>query len=481
MARLLEQRADVRKDIDTLTATVEERAAVPGGDTHLTEPEAAVMERADKLAQDLDAQIQSLAVREEREAKAAALALKVMESAGADPKLEQRVGDQKLEQRSGGAQVRTEPTVYGERSKNSWVLDTLLNAQGLSGFGGLNTYTNRDEAAERLQRYRKEMEVEEREVPLHSTLLQRDNITTDFASLVPPQFLLTEYAALLRAGRPTANLVGGMGLPGIGMVLTIPRATAGTTVSTQATQGTNPTTTNMTVTDLSIPVNGFTGRAVLSRQAVERGGVDLDRITFQDLAADAARYMDQQVLFGSGASGNALGMINTGGIVSVAITATTGLDLIKAIANATQSINTQRFLPPDVIVMHPRRWGALTIAVDTTNRPLITVESDHLNVFGQGQADLVQQTVGTVLGIPVVTDPNLRTNLGAGTNQDEVLVFRRGDSYLWENGVREFVFEQPVGPAQIQLAVYGNHAFTAGRYPTAVAYISGVGLVPPTF
>ena len=476
MTRLLNDRADVRKDIDALTATVEERAAADG-DTHLTEVEEGVMKRADELAADLDAQIQALAVREEREAKAAALALKVLEAAG-DPKagLEQRV------QPAGGARIKSEPIVYNERSRNSWVLDTLLNTRGLVGWGGLNTATTQDEAADRLQRYAKELEVEQRaEVPLHSTLLQRDNTTTDFASLVPPQFLLAEYAALLRAGRPAANLVAGMGLPGIGMTLTIPRATAGTTVSTQATQGTNPTTTNMTVADLTIPVNSFTGRAVLSRQAVERGGVDLDRLTFADLAADAARYMDQQVLFGSGASGNATGMATTGSILTVSLTATTGLDLIKAVANALQQINTQRFLPGDVIVMHPRRWGALTIAVDTTNRPLVTVESGQLNVFGQGGADLVQQTVGTLLGVPVVTDPNIRTNLGAGTNQDEVFVIRRGDSYLWENGVREFVFEQPVGPAQIQLAVYGNHAFTAGRYPTAVAYISGTGLVPPTF
>lgn len=476
MARLLEQRADVRKDIDNLTQTVEERAAT-GGDTHLTDVETEVMKRADELAVDLDAQIEALQVREEREAKAATLALKVLQATG-DPKV---TGEQRVAA-TGGGRVKSEPTTYNERSRNSWVLDTLLCTRGLVGWGGLNTTTNIDDARDRLARYAKEAETEERaDLPLNGTLLNRDNVTADFASLVPPQFLLAEYAALLRAGRPTANLVAGMGLPGVGMTLTIPRATAGTTVSTQATQTTLPTTTNMTVTDLTIPVNSFQGRAVLSRQAVERGGVDLDRLTFQDLAADAARYMDQQVLFGSGASNNATGLAITGSIISVSITATTGLDLIKAIANAIQSINTQRFLPPDVIVMHPRRWGALTIAVDTTNRPLVTVTPGQMNVFGSGSADVVQETVGNILGLPVVTDPNIRTNLGAGTNQDEVFVMRRGDSYLWENGVREFVFEQPVGPSQIQLAVYGNHAFTAGRYPTSVAYISGTGLVPPTF
>lgn len=472
LERLTTQRSELTTEIKNLETQVEERAA-GGGDDHLTDAEQKTMTDGDALAAELDERIASMTAREEREAAAGALATRIAGLQG----LEQR-GDRP----TGGAKIKSEPLTYNERGRNSWVLDNLLLARNLSGMGGLNTSATREDAAERLQRYGKEFEVEQREAPpFNSTLLERDNVTGDFASLVPPQYLLGEYAALLRAGRPTANLVAGMGLPGTGMTMAIPRATAGTTVSTQATQGTNPTTTNMAVSDLTIPVNSFTGRAVLSRQSVERGGVDLDRLTFADLAADAARYMDQQVLYGSGASGNATGLAITGGIIAVAITATTGLDLIKAVANALQSINTQRLLPGDVILMHPRRWGAMTIAVDTTNRPLITVESGHLNVFGQGGADLVQETVGTLLGVPVVTDPNLRTNLGAGTNQDEVFVIRRGDSYLWENGVREFVFEQPVGPAQIQLAVYGNHAFTCGRYPTSVAYISGAGLVPPTF
>lgn len=473
LQRLLAQRSELSTNLANLTTIVEERAA-GGGDDHLTEAEAKNMADSEALAKDLDERIAHLTALEQREAAAAAIAVAAVPSQGVEQRATAPI--------TGGARVRNEPTVYNERSENSWVLDSLLQARGLMGFGGLNIDTNAQDAASRLQRYTRESEVDERAaLPLHNTLLERDNTTTDFASLVPPQFLLNEYAALLRAGRPTANLVAGRGLPGRGMTLTIPRATAGTTVSTQATQGTNPTTTNMAVGDLSIPINSFVGRAVLSRQAVERGGVDLDRLTFADLAADAARYIDQQVLFGSGASGNATGMAVTGSILTVALTATTGMDLIKAIANAVQQINTQRFLPGDVIVMHPRRWGALTIAVDSSNRPLVTVEAGAMNVFGQGSADLVQQTVGTLLGIPVVTDPNLRTNLGAGTNQDEVFVIRRGDSYLWENGIREFVFEQPVGPAQVQLAVYGNHAFTSGRYPTSVAYISGAGLVPPTF
>ena len=474
LQRLIAQRQEVADRIATMDTEVEQRIAAAEDDTerHVTEDERAELRQLDERAEELDGEIARIEAREAREAAAAEVALRVVPDAG-------------VEQRAGGARVTSEPTVYGPNSRASWVLDQFLiqqRTQSFDGFGGLNLATTAEDAMQRLDRYRQELVVEQRSAPVWSSMVEvRDATTTSYAGLVPPQYLLNEYAALLRAGRPTANVAQGMGMPDTGMSLIIPRATAGTTVSTQATQNTAPTTTDMTVTDLTVPINSFQGRAVLSRQAMQRGGVDLDRLTFADLAADAARYLDQQVLFGSGAGGNATGIVITAGIIAIAQTATTGLDSLKAIANAIQSINTQRFLPPDVIIMHPRRWGFLTIAVDTANRPLVTVEAGSLNIFGQGEAAATQQVVGSIQGIPVITDPNVRVNQGAGTNQDEIIVGRRGDWYLWENAIQQFTFEQPAGPASVQLALYGNHAFTAARYPTGTALISGAGLVPPTF
>lgn len=459
LARLVADRAEVSKAITGLVGNVEERAASEGDD-RLTEAEQANMVELERQASDLDARIQALAAIEKREADAAALALTI----GGTATVERSAATGKPVVR-----VKDEPLTYHERGAHSWVVDVLVTQNMVQGLGGID----RQEAADRLQRHREEM----------AEVLERDSTTATFAGLVPPQYLLSEFAPNLRAGRPFANICNSRPLPPTGMSMVIPRATAATTVSTQATQNTNPTTTDMAITDLSVPVISFTGRGVISRQSMERGGVNLDRVVFDDLAADAARYLDQQAAYGSGTGGNALGAINTAGIIAITLTGTTGLDLIRAIANAIQAVNTQRLLPANAIIMHPRRWGALTIASDTTNRPLVSVEAGQMNVYGSGDAAAVQTVVGSIQGVPVITDPNLRTNLGAGTNQDEVLVVRREDLYLWElpGTVREFTFEQPVGPASIQLAVYGNAAFTAARYPTAVAYISGAGLVPPTF
>jgi HK97 family phage major capsid protein len=205
-----------------------------------------------------------------------------------------------------------------------------------------------------------------------------------------------------------------------------------------------------------------------------------------DLAADYARVLGQQSLFGTGAAGQALGIENTAGIIAVTVavvgvTAATGL--LPGIANALQQINTQRFSPANVLIMHPRRWGALTIALDSTGRPIVQVDGPGFNAVGAGVAAGVKR-VGTLLGVEVYTDPNIRTNQGAGTNEDSIIVARREDLYVWENngGAPEtFTFVEVAGPASIRLAVYGNFAFSAGRYPVGVARLSGVGLVPPTF
>jgi len=465
LARLLAERAQVTTDTNGLTERAETRiaaavAAAGDGDqpdTRLTETEAAELRALQDRAAELDERIGELNAVEEREAAAAEVALRV----AGRPSVEQSLAGGTPQ---GGAVVRSEPEVYGPHSRASWVLDAAMAAGMFAGRAGAV-----DGYQERQARYAQELET-------------RDTTTAAYASLIPPQYLLDMFARILRAGRPFADAIMGMGLPGVGMSMIIPRMTAGMTVATQATQNTAPSTTDVAVTDLSVPVNTFQGRGVLSRQSVERGAINLDQLTFQDLAADAARYIDQQALYGTGAGGNALGAINTGSILTVTQTATTGLATIQAVANAIQQVNTARFVPPDLVVMHPRRWGALTVTLDSQNRPLVSIEAGQMNVLGQGEAAQIGY-VGTILGVPVLVDPNLRTNLGAGTNQDEILVLYRGDAMLWEEagGHRQFTFEQPVGPQSVQLAIYGNFAFTAARYPVGIAYISGVGLVPPTF
>jgi len=148
-----------------------------------------------------------------------------------------------------------------------------------------------------------------------------------------------------------------------------------------------------------------------------------------------------------------------------------------------QRVHTLRFMPPTVIVMHPRRWAWFLAAVDGNDRPLVVPSAGNpqnsmatLGVVG------AEQVVGQMHGLPVVTDPNLPTTLGTGTNEDVILVMRASDLLLYESGIRTRVLpDVGSGTLTVRLQVYGYLAFTAARYPKSVVEIGGAGLVAPTF
>jgi HK97 family phage major capsid protein len=318
--------------------------------------------------------------------------------------------------------------------------------------------------------------------------------TGNLGGLVPPQYLVEEAATLARAGRPTANIVRRLPLPAQGMSLVIPRGTTGTTVASQATQNTAVSNTDAAITDLTVPVVTIAGQQDVSRQALERGE-GVDSLIFADLAAAYAVELDRQVITGSGASGQMLGILNTAGIPQMtAFTAAAAADTFyRKLAGAIVAIQTGRFLAPSGIIVHPRRWGWLTSLLDSSNRPLV-VPNPNGPFNAQGHfAEPIDtpstEPAGWVQGVPLYTDANIPTAVGTGP-EDQVIVSRLEDLLLWEDGdgtPTQLRFEQTTGGSlTVKLVAYGYAAFTAGRFPTATAIIggnaaAGFGLVAPTF
>src|SRR6266511_1621395 len=111
------------------------------------------------------------------------------------------------------------------------------------------------------------------------------------------------------------------------------------------------------------------------------------------------------------------------------------------------------------------------------------VTGAEFNVVGAGGA-AGYGAVGRMHGLPVYTDANIPTNLGAATNEDRIIVEASPIVHLFERSQDPVTlsFEQQAGTSlQVQLIAYGYAAFTAGRYPAASGVVSGAGLVPPTF
>jgi len=302
--------------------------------------------------------------------------------------------------------------------------------------------------------------------------------------LVPPQYLQEELAEFARASRPFADALGGRPLPDTGMTFNVPRVTTGTTTAVQSAEAA-AVQDNTPVTDtIAMAVNTVAGKVDASQQVVDRSDPATDTVIGQDLAADYAKQLDNQLLNQA-----------TNGIVVLsginAITYTSGSPtvplLYAKIADGVQQIWTNRFAAPDLIVMAPRRWGSFLASLDTSNRPLIVPDATQgvqiFNALGTGTNRAPQGIVGVVQGLPVLVDAQIPTNQGTNTNQDVVLITKRSDHLLFETGAPTIRVMSEVlsGTLQVRILAYGYFAFTFNRYAKATSVITGTGLTPPAF
>ena len=302
---------------------------------------------------------------------------------------------------------------------------------------------------------------------------------------VPPAWLMDQYIELARPGRAFANLVQRQPLPGGTDSINIPKLLTGTTVGVQTADNTPISKTDLTDTFINAPVRTIAGAQGVSIQLIDQSPIAFDDVVFRDLVAAHAASTDTQVLAGSGTAGQVLGVNNIPGISTVALSGAPTIQTVySAIANAVQLVHTTRFLPPEAIVMHPVRWGWFLSLLDAQQRPLFLPNANNpFNAAGVLQDVASQQVVGTMHGLPVITDPNITTTAGPGTpsgNQDIIYVLRASDLVLWESGIRARVLPETLATnLTVLLQIYNYLAFSAGRYPQSVVEITG--LTAPTF
>lgn len=300
--------------------------------------------------------------------------------------------------------------------------------------------------------------------------------------------MIDEYVALARPGRVTANLFTRDALPSGVSSVNIPRVATGTTVAPQTTQNTAVSQTDVTTNSLTSSIVTVAGKQVVSLQLLEQSGIPFDKVILQDLSLAYAAQLDVQALTGSGTSGNLRGLSGASGLTVQTYTQTTPAvagagGLYAQIMQAVSKVYTTRYLAPDTILMHPRRWSWIAASFDSQNRPLIVPSGSAYNPVGVQTAELAEGRVGEMGGLAVYVDPNIPTNLGAGTNQDVVYVFRRGDVFLWETPepAMETFMEPYADSMGVLFRLYAYSALIPDRYGSSIVQINGTGLVTPTF
>lgn len=328
-------------------------------------------------------------------------------------------------------------------------------------------------AHERLSRHMAEERVE------RGAYLERagDIATSGIGGLVVPQFLVDMTAPKAANKRPFADACSHHQLPAEGMSFTIPLISGATSVALQASENVAVSDTALTETDLTISVKTAAGAQSVSRQAMERGRVD--QFVIQDLFNRHATVLDNELINAASTGLDA----QANGAAAAGVTAA---QVYSGILGRQNQVETTLLNgKADLCVMHSRRWAWLSAQMSST-WPLIN----------NGMAGIPPQSTGTANnkgynegfrgalpnGLAVVTDNNIATNKGVGTNEDVIYVCASAECHLWEDANAPYLIraEQPLAnQLSVLLVVYSYFGYTFARYSGSVGKLTG--LTAPSF
>ncbi|MFG2899531.1 phage major capsid protein [Streptomyces zaomyceticus] len=305
--------------------------------------------------------------------------------------------------------------------------------------------------------------------------------TGAFAGLVIPQYLTDMYAPLARANRPFADACRRRPLPATGMTVEISRVTTGSSVDNQSAENAAVAEQDMDDTALSIPVRTAAGQQTASRQSVERGS-GVEDVILDDLFRAYGSRLDTTML-----NAATVGLSNVATAVAYTDASPTTAELYPKVIEGLSGVEAallDQASGDNLAVMHSRRWYWMQNAMGTSY-PLITQPGVVAQTLGANYAEAYGRGVRGILpnGTPVIVDNNVATNLGAGTNEDEIYLVDRQECHLWEDPDAPVYIraEQPkAANLGIVMVVYGYYAFTFQRQPHA-RKIAGTGLITPTF
>ena len=332
------------------------------------------------------------------------------------------------------------------------------------------------EAAGRLSRHMQEERVERAEY------LQRAVGTGAFTGLTVPQYLTDLYAPATAALRPFADICNSHPLPEAGMSIEISRITTPSAAGNQATQNTAVAEQNMDDTPLSVPVKTAAGQQTVSRQAIDRG-TGIEDVTMQDLFTRVATTLDGTLL-----NEASTGLTSVAQANAYTDATPSGPELYPKILGAAAGVeqNMLAMGAPTHAVMHSRRWYWLSSQmtntwpmVNMTNLPVqAAAQADPNSSYASGPRGVLP------CGLVVIVDNNIATNLGAGTNEDELFVVPRSECHLWEDpNAPMFIRAEQAAAASlgVVLVAYSYYAYTFQRYANGMQKVAGTGLVTPAF
>jgi HK97 family phage major capsid protein len=304
----------------------------------------------------------------------------------------------------------------------------------------------------------------------------------------PPTWLVGDWINLIRPARVTANLFSHEDIPFGTSSLNYPKLTGGTTVALQSTQNSALSSTDPTTGFVQTGFSTLGGKIVASQQILDQGR-NFDQVITRDLAAAYAQQVGTQVFTGTGTGSGTNSVINGLGAATIGSTQTwtqaspTAGGFYGQTAALLQKFLSARLMNPNCFVMHPRRWYWMESSLDSTGRPFVVPSGNAYNPLAiEANGPVAAGYVGTMHGLPVVIDPLVPTNLGAGTNQDIVYLLKTDDLVLLESPPQAEVFREPYADSMgVLFRLYAYVGTILNRHTESIGVLTGTGLVPPTF
>lgn len=458
MNALLEQREGILKRLEAVNAADEfDQDAYDAAKRELDEVDGKI-----KRARELD------------EARAATPKMpeesrKVLEAATAPTPTEPAEGDG--EARSAQPRIESAPRdpghYRGAQGEHSWFHDRYIS------------HTRGDQAAQRRLEESNQHGMQWRKD--HADKPEWRDLTmatdTDGGALTPVLYLQDMHAELLRSMSPTLGIMQRLPLPYGTDQISIPLVSTGSAVAVQSTENNALQETDIVWgTNVTANVWYTAGLQDISLQLFEQSNPAVEQIVMRDLMGAAVVDLGTDILAGSGTN-EAEGILNADGIGTTTYTAGTATfqGLYSAMVASANDVHTSIYQTISHWIVAPRRAAWMLAQVDGSNRPQLGFSPQ--NTVGAVGGLAAEGAVFSILGKPVIADPNMPTNLGSGTDEDRVVALKADECLLFMREPKvEIDFSVGFRTNTIAVRVNLPHAFTAERRPGAISVVSGTGL-----
>ena len=249
--------------------------------------------------------------------------------------------------------------------------------------------------------------------------------------LVPEEFIAEVIRKLTKASviRPNARV-----FPGVGKKGTIPRETGTVTVIREGENVATAETVNPTFGNIAWNLNKYKGLTKISDELIRGGEVDVVDLLGDMFAEQLAIEEDKDHMDGSG-SLRATGLRKLAGVGTLAQAlanlAYDDLVKIKHLLKVQYRRNAMWMLHNDIISLVAR-------LKDSDGRPIFLDISNFGGQSGLGNTNLPPQTIGWLLGNPVLEQADIPLDLGGGSNESEIWYTDLKKSYdIFDGGAVE--------------------------------------------